>query len=69
MDSERFITSSLNKKDVEITHINLNDQTLEGMRHKKLPIFSVQFHPECAPGPQDAEYLFENFTEMMKRNA
>lgn len=60
---------SLNKKDIEITHINLNDQTLEGMRHKKLPIFSVQFHPECAPGPHDAKYMFGNFVEMMKRYA
>ncbi len=59
---------SLNKKDIEITHINLNDQTLEGMRHKKLPIFSVQFHPEALPGPHDAGYLFGNFLEMMKKN-
>jgi len=60
---------TLNKKDIEITHMNLNDKTLEGMRHKKLPIFSVQFHPEAAPGPHDAEYLFGNFIEMMKKNA
>lgn len=60
---------SLNKKDIEITHINLNDQTLEGMRHKRLPIFSVQFHPEASPGPHDAEYLFNKFIEMMKKYA
>ena len=56
---------SLSKEDVEITHINLNDNTLEGLRHKKLPVFSVQFHPEAAAGPHDAGYLFEEFTEMM----
>lgn len=60
---------SLNKKDIEITHINLNDQTLEGMRHKRLPIFSVQFHPEASPGPHDAKYLFREFLEMMKKYA
>lgn len=59
---------TLNKKELEITHINLNDQTLEGMRHKKLPIFSVQFHPESCPGPKDAEYLFKKFIELMKKN-
>lgn len=58
--------NSLSKKDIEITHLNLNDNTLEGMRHKKLPIFSVQFHPEASPGPHDAKYLFQKFVEMMK---
>jgi carbamoyl-phosphate synthase small subunit len=58
---------TLNKKDVELTHINLNDDTLEGMRHKKLQAFSVQFHPEAAPGPHDTEYLFDKFIEMMKK--
>lgn len=58
---------SLNKDDIEITHINLNDKTLEGIRHKKMPVFSVQFHPESCPGPHDAAYLFTNFVEMIKK--
>jgi carbamoyl-phosphate synthase small subunit len=57
---------TLNSKEIELTHINLNDETLEGMRHKRLPIFSVQYHPEACPGPKDAEYLFGKFTELMK---
>jgi carbamoyl-phosphate synthase small subunit len=57
---------SLPASDVEITHINLNDQTNEGMRHRSLPLFSVQYHPEASPGPHDSHYLFRRFTEMMK---
>ena len=57
---------SLPSRDVEITHINLNDHTNEGMRHKKLPLFSVQYHPEASPGPHDSHYLFTQFTDMMK---
>lgn len=58
---------SLNKDEVELTHINLNDHTLEGMRHKKHPIFSVQYHPEASPGPHDANYLFGEFIHLMER--
>jgi len=57
------------KGDVEATHINLNDQTAEGLRHKKYPLFSVQYHPEAAPGPQDANHLFERFITMMEKHA
>src|SRR3990172_8991520 len=52
--------------DVALTHINLNDQTVEGMRHTRYPIFSVQYHPEASPGPHDSGYLFKRFAEMMK---
>jgi carbamoyl-phosphate synthase small subunit len=51
--------------DVEITHLNLNDRTVAGLRHKTLPFFSVQYHPEASPGPHDADYLFENFVKLM----
>jgi len=50
---------------VEVTHINLNDQTVEGMRHREHPIFSVQYHPEAAPGPHDAEYFFSQFAKLI----
>jgi carbamoyl-phosphate synthase small subunit len=59
---------SLKSKDVELTHINLNDQTLEGFRCKKVPAFSVQYHPEASPGPHDSSYLFDDFTALMERN-
>lgn len=53
--------------DVEMTHINLNDHTSEGLRSKKLKAFSVQYHPEASPGPHDSQYLFDQFTEWMKK--
>lgn len=56
---------SLSSKDVEITHINLNDNTLEGFRHMKYPVFSVQYHPEASPGPHDSRYLFDEFKKML----
>jgi carbamoyl-phosphate synthase small subunit len=59
---------SLSKKDVELTHVNLNDQTLEGFRHKKFPCFCVQFHPEASPGPHESEYLFKEFTRLMEKH-
>jgi carbamoyl-phosphate synthase small subunit len=57
---------SLNLNEIEITHMNLNDQTLEGFRHRNHPVFCVQYHPEAAPGPHDSQYLFDDFVELMK---
>jgi len=57
---------SLSADDVEVTHINLNDNTVEGIRHRRLPAFAVQYHPEASPGPHDAAYLFDQFKAMMK---
>jgi carbamoyl-phosphate synthase small subunit len=57
---------SLPSSDVEITHLNLNDHTNEGMRHRSLPLFSVQYHPEASPGPHDARYLFDQFIDLME---
>jgi carbamoyl-phosphate synthase small subunit len=57
---------SLKKRGGEPTHINLNDQTLEGFRMANEPVFAVQYHPEASPGPHDATYLFDCFTTMMK---
>ena len=59
---------TLDADDIEITHSNLNDQSVEGLRHRKLPIFSVQYHPEASPGPHDSRYLFGRFIDSM-RNA
>ncbi|NLD37166.1 MAG: glutamine-hydrolyzing carbamoyl-phosphate synthase small subunit [Desulfatiglans sp.] len=58
---------SLKDPDIEISHINLNDNTVEGLFHKKIPLFSVQYHPEASPGPHDADYLFEKFVKMMEK--
>ncbi len=52
--------------ELEITHINLNDQSVEGLRHRKHPAFSVQFHPEASPGPRETKYLFDEFMDAMK---
>ena len=60
--------SSLDQDLTEVTHLNLNDQTVEGLAHKNHPVFSVQYHPEASPGPHDAFYLFRGFTDMMEKN-
>jgi len=57
---------SIPDKRVALTHVNLNDRTVEGMRHKELPVFSLQYHPEAAPGPHDARYLFPQFLDMIE---
>ena len=57
--------TSFNPSEIEITHVNLNDGTNEGFRHRHLPIFSVQYHPEASPGPHDSDYLFSNFVDML----
>ncbi len=59
--------NSLDAKSIEITHTNLNDHTNEGFRHRSLPLFSVQYHPEASPGPHDSDYLFAQFMEMMEK--
>lgn len=60
---------SLNQNEVKITHLNLNDNTVEGMEHRSVPAFCVQYHPEASPGPHDSYYLFEKFFKLMKGDA
>jgi carbamoyl-phosphate synthase small subunit len=57
---------SMQEKEIALTHINLNDNTFEGFRHRKYPVFAVQYHPEASPGPHDARYLFDDFKKMME---
>jgi carbamoyl-phosphate synthase small subunit len=57
---------SINANEVDLTHVDLNDNTLEGLRHRTLPLFSVQYHPEASPGPHDSHYLFRDFRKMME---
>lgn len=56
-------------KEVEVTHLSLFDGTIEGLRHKKKPVFSVQYHPESSPGPHDSRYLFDEFVKLMRKHA
>jgi carbamoyl-phosphate synthase small subunit len=60
---------SLNPSLIEITHTNLNDGTNEGLRHRELPVFSVQYHPEASPGPHDSDYLFDQFISMIEQQS
>jgi carbamoyl-phosphate synthase small subunit len=66
VDSDSLLAAG---QKVEVTHINLNDGTVEGIRHLEIPAFSVQYHPEAAPGPHDAHYLFRRFVEMMEEHS
>lgn len=63
--NHNYAIDGSSNEDIEITHINVNDNTIEGFRHKKLPIISVQYHPEAAPGPMDSAYIFDDFVKML----
>ena len=59
-------SARISSADVEVTHVNLNDQTVEGIRHRQHPAFGVQYHPEASAGPHDSHYLFREFVDMMR---
>ncbi|PYG88186.1 carbamoyl-phosphate synthase small subunit [Ruminiclostridium sufflavum DSM 19573] len=63
--NHNYAIDGSSNEDIEITHINVNDNTIEGFRHKSLPVISVQYHPEAAPGPEDSAYIFDDFVKML----